>query len=456
MPETPIPRPEIGFVMDARLSPERTQLLMRAVNTLRRWATVHVFEGTTVEGGLIDRLTAKPVQLLIAPWHMYFKWNRLEAHFGLTRTSGPTFAGYFAEPLGHADLPQEPSGWLRMILLDFFGVSAFEISLVVQTLIKDTQRAGLLPLLKPQTALLKENWGPGEKLGPKLDRLAELPLLHSEFGLPQWFARRHGLRICLEALWSRVYEGGPSKAQFELGADERIFALRLLYPMKSSSPRSLLEEFSPLYGHQSSSPTARLLKQHGDLVRVHCAPDSPDIEIVVAFFPSAPAEGYPERLKSLWIEPLSSRIMAGSLEEELARAKSHVAALTGPTGKEKQILEAQDKIVELRRTVRTRDEQIRELRAGGVGVAPRLSPPDAEGLLEAFQERYFQARFEIRQLELQIAKAQKEGASPAEFQDLNLRIQALMNREQSWIRKLASTLEIYRRSRQGPGGGTKP
>jgi hypothetical protein len=84
-----------------------------------------------------------------------------------------------------------------------------------------------------------------------------------------------------------------------------------------------------------------------------------------------------------------------------------------------------------------------------VGTAPPLPPPDPESLLEAFQERFFEARLMIRNLELEIVDAERQGASAAQLEQIRQKIAALANRERAWLQKLTATIELYREARRG-------
>ena len=102
------------------------------------------------------------------------------------------------------------------------------------------------------------------------------------------------------------------------------------------------------------------------------------------------------------------------------------------------------KIIELQSIIQKREATIQELKSGGVSTAQPLAPPDPESLLEAFQERYFDAKYQIRQLELEIVALEKRNATPEEINNLKQKMAALANREESWIKKLASTIEAFR------------
>ena len=89
----------ICIVMDDRIPRERTSMLNRVINSLRTFTTVDTLGETTSEDMLLQKLQSKPYDLVLLPVHYYLAWKRVEAFWGLTRTSGPATAGYFSEPL---------------------------------------------------------------------------------------------------------------------------------------------------------------------------------------------------------------------------------------------------------------------------------------------------------------------------------------------------------------------
>ena len=103
-------------------------------------------------------------------------------------------------------------------------------------------------------------------------------------------------------------------------------------------------------------------------------------------------------------------------------------------------------IRDLNKKLADKEDLIKELKRGGVGVAAPPPPPDAEALLEAFQHRYSEVRYQIEQLEEQVNEAQK--LHPDEIKRLKGRIDALLNREKDWIQTLSNTLESLRENHQ--------
>jgi hypothetical protein len=467
----------IAIVVDDRLSRDRRGFLSRVIHAVRGFAKVQIIHGETTQEQLIERLKTESYALVLAPWHRYFAWSKIEAFYGLTRSSGPTFAGYFCESIQPYEVADQ-ADQLRAILLDFVNLSASESAILIRALMKDSTRSGIRPLLDPSKSIYCENWYFGQGLGNRIDTVMTLP----EIAGSEWNLRATPIRLILGALWSLIYEEGPGKSEltqattggksprayFQLGCDGRALVFRLCYTMPSWSAKDALSNFWP----NATRPTAasQLLGKYADFLRVHTINENSDVEVVVGLFNSAAAEKAHGQLHTIWIEPLSAKMVSEVPFEVPSPTAKHLKPLPSIVppevksratesaeetlrAKERFIFDSAVKIRELKRLLDERDELIRDLKAGGVGTSAPLAPPDAESLLEAFQERYFEARYQIRQFEIQIMEMEKMGATPQEVETLRLRMATLTAREQIWIRKLASTVESFRTARRGNGAG---
>jgi hypothetical protein len=466
----------IAFVIDDRVSREKIAILTRAVNTLRQTFMVELIKGNeTTEELLLQRIQSESFDLVLAPLHRYQTWNRIEAFFGANRTGGATFAGYFCEPLTTDQLP-DPSGQARRIVLDFVNLTPSELLILIRGLIGEQTRSGLKPLVEVNTSIHCESWYGSQGQGSRTDHVLALPEIS---GTP-WTKRSASIRILLSSLWGLVYEEGSGKvevpqsrgtktpkAYFQVAADTQSLFLRLIFQNASHfTSKEALRQFWP----DKASPTkaAQLLGKYSDMIRVITIPESAQVEVVVGLFNSAPSEKAPEQAHTIWIEPLAAKHMTELPFEAPSPQSPHLKAL--PTvsvtdakprkvedldaSKSRVILDATAKIKELTNKVDEQTGVIQELRSGGIGTAPPLPPPDAEALLEAFQQRYFDAKLQIRQFEVQIVEYHKRGATPQEIETLRQKMDAVANRQKAWIKKLMETLESFREVMKKPKDGS--
>jgi hypothetical protein len=474
----------IAFVVDDRLSRQRGAILTRVINSLRQCAKIDLIPGKIAEADLIKRLENHQYDLVLAPWYRYLAWSKVEGFYGLTRTSGPTFAGYFGEGILPHELGDQ-ADHQRAILLDFCNLDVVSIRLLVKSLLVDTKRSGVLPLLASGTPVYCESWHHGQGLGHVIDAVTALP----EITQSAWSNRISGLRVCLGALWSLIFEEGPGKgdgqltqgngaarAYFQIGVDVNTIAIRLCYARPNISPREAITNFWP--DTRPGAVPAQLLVRYADFVRVHHVPEPSDIEVTIGFFANSPcAEAYHGQVHTIWIEPVSASTvtempfetdksdpdsplkplpvsLAGNAPAEPKQSGS--SALTGSAKAQRFILEAAAKIRELKSALTERDDMIRELRSGGVGTARALPPPDVESLIEAFQERLLGAGFQIEQLEEQVAALERNGGTAREIEGLRQKMAVLAQKQQAWLRQIASTIELMReagRRRAGAGSG---
>ncbi len=470
---SPSAKPKIAFVIDDRLTRERLQLTLRVANALRSIGQVEMITGGVTEDELLRKLEAQQPQLVLAPWYRYLAWSKVEALYGLTRTSGPTFAGYLSDQIQPYELGEQ-ADHMRAILIDFNSVTHHEALALVRSLLLEQKRSGIRSLVEASTPVYCEAWYGGQGLGFKMDSLLSIP----ELANGEWARRMSSIRICLGALWSLVYEEGPGKGEwlqaqasatknprgyFQLAADTRCLVLRLCYTLPGVSPKDLLSSYWP--GTTQPTSPAHLLERYADFVRVHPISETQDIEVVAGFVPSAPAESAPAHIHTLWVEPITPKLVLETPFEAPHPSKpwlrlfpsqapmpaDRTEPAPGSKKKEGTLRDAAVLIRDLKMAVTEKDDMIQELRSGGVGTSQPLPPPDAEGLIEAFNDRVQEAEFQIRQLSIEIDRLEEGGATQAEVENVRQRIAALAALEQGWIKKLVSTLELYKKGARNTG-----
>jgi hypothetical protein len=447
----------IAFVPDDRLSREKKQMLNRILNAIRQGAAVETFDASISENELLKKMEETEYRLVLVPWYKYLIWSRIEAFYGLTRTSGPTLAGYFADPILPIE-PNEPHSYLRAILLDFLNLSASEIITVIATLVQENLRAGIRPWLGKEGVVYYENWHAGHRLGGTLDTVLALPEITA---FQDWQKRLSTLRVTLGALWSLIFEEGPGKgewvqalasktpkAYFQIGISSKCLALRLCYPAKIYTPKNALTSFWPSRWQPTSA--AQLLIKYADFLRIHRVVDTRELEVTALFFPSAPSECAPQSLHTLWIEPITNNLIQEPFYETQSQEKPWLKALpNNPTktlklsqdrsshllAKERFIRGAFLKIRDLKQQLSDKESRIVELCAGGVGSAPPPPLPDADALLDAFQNRCFEMDHEIENFRSEIERLKLKGALKHETEWMRKKIENLEQKKQEWIQK---------------------
>ncbi|OFZ79421.1 MAG: hypothetical protein A2583_02955 [Bdellovibrionales bacterium RIFOXYD1_FULL_53_11] len=467
-------RDPVAIVVDERVPREKLKLLQRVINEIRSFSMVLAIEGGISEDELLAKLGEQHYKLVLLPWYRYLAWNKIDAFFGTTRTAGTAVAGYFADQVLPYELGDKPD-IIRSILLDFTNLITPEASMLTKCLLRENQRTGIRPLFAENTPVYFENWLGAQGLGGRIDAVLGLPEVVSN----GWLKRSQALRIALGSLWSLVYEEGPGKSQFALAqseaakvpkayfqvaADAKCLALRLCYNMSSFLPKDALAMFWP----DQKRPTAQTqsLLKYADAVRVHNITDTFDVEVTAFFFQSAPSETSHQQMHSLWLEPLTSHLMTEIPYEAQSPDTPHLRPLPVQQiqtatkvlddkaqlkAKERFIFQAAVKIRELKKSLVEREEQVKELRSGGIGTAQPLPPPDAEGLLDAFQERVLDSQYRIRKLEQEIATVEQTGDYTG-LDSIRQKVSTLMSREQSWIRKIGEILEICRAAKKKQAG----
>ena len=70
---------------------------------------------------------------------------------------------------------------------------------------------------------------------------------------------------------------------------------------------------------------------------------------------------------------------------------------------------------------------------------------DLEALLSLFQERYSEAKMLMRQFEIELLLIREKGAPRKTIEDLSLKMEALAQREKTWIHKLRKSLDAQKK-----------
>lgn len=440
----------IGFVTDPSLSREKTQIALRALNSLRDFADIRYYAGTLSEEELIGRIKHQSIDLLMVPWHTYLHYQKLEATFGLTRTHGPTMVGYFAEDVSPFEL-QEQDHHFRTILIDLNRLSTVEAASVLRCLLRDSTRWGLRPLLQSSTNLHFESWSAQVGMGFRIDTVLGL----NEIANSHWAKRANSIRILVSALWSLIFDNGPGKADrgrtgaertnrayFEVGVDAHGLGLRLCYSEPGWKVKDVLNQFWP--GALTPSAAGQILFQYSDLIRVHVDPDTSGIEITCMLFPSGPAERSTDIMRTLWIEPLSSMTRL----ERFAEAPETQEHYHKPLVTHHALIgNAAEKIDELRKQVEARTKENDELRTKGstkenIYIYP--SGLDGEQLIDLVTRRLSEIKAKMKSAQTRYLTLRHDRDDELkEAARLVKELRELQAQQKTWITRLTEIVDNY-------------
>lgn len=457
----------IAWVLDERLSRDRAKRLTSLIQRVRATGiTVEIIPGDIGEAQQIEAVRAKLFTAVLVPAARYLGSAKWDAVFGANFKTAPPIVGYHCEELPTKDLAPA-QGRNRLLLLDLTS-GTDETLRLISSLADENTRSGILPLLDSGTTIHVANWGPLQSVGAMID---EVPLL-SAVAKTDWARRTPAIRSALTGLWSLVYEHGAGKAsanlqgaaadvfraQLQVGVDAQTLVFRLITPVTSGQQAEFLRNFWP--AARSQFHPTQILTRDCDFVRVLHWQDTSLTEVTVGLF-SAPAGELPTeastpRVRTLLLDTIPERaIVERPLDltslPPYAKTLGSAGSKGGRTASDSNLLpsmakrflsEASAKIRQLRSIISDKDAIIQELRSGGVGTAQALPPLEPEDLLESFQERYFQAKLQIRQFEVTIHNLMnKPGTTPQEVEAVRLRMERLIKRQESWIRAIHLIVE---------------
>lgn len=444
----------VGFVTDPSLSREKTQIALRALHALRAEAEIRYIPGNLSEQEILDRISKEPIDLLLVPWHLYMKFSRIEAHFGLTRTQGPTMAGWFAEDFSPYEIEEEDHHF-RTILIDLNRLNTQESVSLLKNLLRDSTRWGIRPHLLPHTPIHFESWSAQMGLGFRLDTVLQLP----EFQNSSWNKRASSVRVLISALWSLIFDDGPGKADiqkphadkrprgyFEFAADNKSLVLRLCYTEPGWKLKDVLHQFWPV--SQGGNSTGQVLFQHADALRVHVDPETNELEVVCILFGSDRIQGCVDIMKTLWIEPLSATTRFERIE--------HDSTLNDPLYKplithHDLIGNAAEKIDTLRKKLQEYEEEIQVLRErGGQKENVFIYPAGfgAEQLVDLIGRRFMENKARCKMLQGQLSDLQNARNEDRMYNQYLQEIRELQAQQKTWFTRIEELVARLRQAQE--------
>jgi hypothetical protein len=358
-----MPGPKIAWILDERLTADRTRVLLKTLGALKPLGEIQQLDPSLSQENVLEVLQKNKFALMVLPWYRYLAWKKVEAFYGLTRSSGPTVCGYFTDAFKPNELDALPE-FQRLILLDLHRSSAPEVLRLMGALIQDQNRAGLRPLLKPSTVVQYAAWDHPARTS----LLIESILLNHEFS-GSLKDRRLSVQMCLQALSSFLFSSslatsGPPSLQ--IGVENDFCVLRIGVNLAQSPTSQMLQQLWPK-SHSGASWIATLYR-FCDWVRAHWSIKPNMLEITLGFQGSRAQLRAPEELHTVWLAPLAPELIkepfAVTKPEPLLQPLPEVPLVVNSTSADPVF---QAKIQSLQKQLEEKDAVIAEMKAGGIG-----------------------------------------------------------------------------------------
>lgn len=429
-------------------------MLRRIAQTLKQHVSVELMDGEVSEEALVQKIAEKSPLLFLVPWYRALQWRKVEATLFGMKPRSPLLAGYAADSLHPHEIAEVPST-SRPVLLDFNRSTQSECVQIILALLKEESRVGLRPLLKPDTPIHFESWNSGESLSDRTELFSFLSGLKET----SWARRAVSIRQAVLAFWSLAYEYGPTRGpsaqvQFQIGFDEQAFAVRLLATFPGYTAKSGSKLFWP--GQETPEHPAQWLLRSVDFLRIHPSTEGSQIEITALFWPSAPASQAPEEIHTLWIEPVHPKLLGLQNEgtvsplkhQDKTKTKNSSRVHSSPA-RERRLAELQGQIRDLLRLIQEKEEQLFELKSGGLGVSQSFAPPDGETLIFALKERCKDLSTQIQTAESNLQTVLGQEPSSTELRKIQKQIDTLTAKEKLWVRGIGTVVEQLKRKKAG-------
>ena len=418
-------QPKIAILVNEGLSEDKAALLNPLLQTLRGAFHLVVLnlpqskdpqKSSLSPSQLAERLHTEGFTLILAPAPIYLGWKSQVDSLEIQQRFGRIWAGYTLEPFDFRNFEETlRRGDTRV--LDFSKMQSRDLLPLFKSLAQPPLRSGLRGLFaQNETEIYCENWQDSMGLGLRVDQILNLPSLTQS----AWKKRGHSIRFLILSLWNYFEEKTLQKAYFQITANPELLAIRLTF---QSPTQENLFALPPLLSHHRPTPIQGLV-HYSHFFRGHLITDNQrnstrlDYEMTAGLFSSILEGSKEDRNHLIWIDTMHPRWLTEPLNE-----------IPSPNSPWLKVLPPV--------TLTARGPQ----RAVSKKSHSRIAP-----VLEDFQKRYFEAQYEIRQLELKLVDLMKGKGTKEDIKRIKLRIDALAHRETQWIKELSQTLGNHPKS----------
>jgi hypothetical protein len=397
----------VMFVTDPKISREKMQMAIRGINALGQISSIQYVPGLIPIEDLAKRLESEKFDVILMPWHLYFKASKIESILGSNRTSGTTFAGYFADPISASEIKNFETK-TRAILLDLYNLQPAEVSVIVRSMLDDRFKWGLKSFIKKETPIYFKSWSASRGLGATLDGLFH----QADFvNSPVLKHRKNTVRTLVNSLWSLVFDEGPGRndtlqtqterAYFECAFDAVSTVVRICYRHDGFKPMDAVNQFW-IQSKSPCSPSQTLLNT-SDFIKIFCDVDTGSIEICCLLLKSELSEKHSFTPRSFWIEPAQrTQLQERFTENDFDSEQRHHELQSPFEGREASVSTTPLKTS----TPQSKEDKSSSKPSSSVFVYP--SHFDGESVVELFKQKLSLSRTKIKNLQKEILTIKSE------------------------------------------------
>lgn len=380
-------KPLIAWILDEKLDAEATKSALKMMAALKPIADITTFDGTLSQESIVEALEKTKFQLVMLPWYKYLAWKKVEAFFGLTRTSGPTVAAYTAETLDPKNFPDIPD-YPRFYLFDLVRFSPNENLKLITPLLSNETRTGIQPLLKPNSTIHFFNWDGRERTSLMLEGWFELPEFSGIYK-----DRKHAISSAFEGAKDLLFGSSISTSGMpcvHFGMDAETITVRIGVRLATAPNNQMIQTF----WSKSKLPLSPLctLSRYTDFFRAQWSSTPHQLDLTLVWTNSKPSERNTScQMRATWLEPVSADL---SREEPLFIAKPEGVYKALPeiilmmmAGEDTNASSNPSKVQALQKQLLEKEQLIKDLKSGGASVPMKSSLPDEEALIEALKQR---------------------------------------------------------------------
>lgn len=269
---------------------------MRNMTLLKHKHSIEFLPTGMDEETLTQYLKDHPIEVILLPWHLYFKWKKT------SNLSTIRVVGYFADPLLHFEFQSMPN-FKNVVLLDFYHFKIVEIEILMKFLKTVTEEMEVIEVFGKKVRLYQCDWLKKDRDSTGcIDQIFANSILKSR----ELSSRIPDLRLYLTALWlissqEKHFETNISPMGHVVMAEyQHRLLLQFSYFSQSLTTKDILREIWPSHSH--SHALFKELVRHSDFIKFNHFPESRKFTITSLFLPQKPTSPHPGEVRGFWIE----------------------------------------------------------------------------------------------------------------------------------------------------------
>ncbi|MBN21550.1 MAG: hypothetical protein CL678_09715 [Bdellovibrionaceae bacterium] len=447
---------KILWINDGDLSREQQHALRAMSQTLDKTHKIFFKPEVKNEDEIIKILQSEKFSLTLLPVKLYCEYKRVEGFWGVNRTQGPLVAGYTFQPFNDSQFKFEMH-YPRSLFLNFSPDYRQHTLKWIKLLSHEDLKSGLIPMYPKGTIFHKDIFSSSD-----IDLFYQSIREKDFWDNDQWKDQDLDIRICLESVKEMIFNKmnfgqstSEKRAAIQAVADSESIAFRACFTQNSwKTPKDIIPHL--WFSYESKSPALSSLQRYSDWAKIIQIADSKNYEFCFGHYLIKKNRSTQSKIKTLWVDALDGRRVTETYSPEKTNKKYIVIEnetlkpKENPNQKKLPDPEIIKTLNLLKNEVAQQKKLIQELKSGGIGTNFQFSPLTGIDLLDQFEEKLNESRYQYLELLNQFKSIQNTPSS-LEFKRLEKEIKNHKKEMQNWFEKLSKIVLSFKSLKKASG-----